>query len=1252
MEGEYGDAPEDFRPLAAQPMYKFVQRRGNIGSVIFETAEAPQQLRTAVVGGWTTAAGATRNSAGQNLDSMAGDHVMPGSFGCFRASPSAVNTGGSFPCPSPGVRAATFAVCNTQPPMPTSCSPGYGYGTCGLVGPASEAAGGVAGWPDPYSAGCASRPVNQWAGVIEREEQRREARKRRAQAFEFVDFTTRQHGSDEAHTRCHPGSCGFSVGATAADNTGHVAAAPPQTPFGAPIDGRPNFGQSPSEPPPPLPPLPLPPSLSPDMPQPPQRPFDGALPVQSTGAVRHRQDSAAQGKRKASKDMRNGPVLRTPEEITSGLGAQHDVKAAQLNAKGDGFAVGPLPGLNADKLLTKTKNVSANLLEGGGGWGANKCRTRSANTAVGSRLTFGCHHRGHNSLAGLGCRWELTYELSTEGWVVYKYQPSHNAEKDGPAIHELDKDVSQTMAYAAGRVFDPALIPFGETLQKTGFSPTQMFEALQTHAKTHGLSTSFNVEDVRSRFPQSSTERDYDATGLVEYLAERQRDMGMKSYVKTDQSGHINRVFVQLDNSMEEYACSGQNNVIMFDPTAGTNRYGLKLCCFTTVGSTGQTVVLAFALLLYEDEEQIEWSFRCFMDVFRVPPNTLLTDGAGSIEAAVKACASPGDILEHCTHLLCVFHIWKNFYQHIHPILVGKQDVWRQVCHMFWRLAKTSDVTFANSSEFEQLTSDWITTCVVPCQKDFDSYWDEMVTLIFQHAAGTTVDGAKVWLSKLHSIRKKWAASFTWGVLTWGLHSTQRSEAIHSAIKRRRALVGFHLVNLTHNLVDYNVATRLARDVDNIRSSLKHLSQSAVQDPETEAVREQITPYAFDLLRSQVSQALRYEYLDEVAGQHEGADVYFVRPVETATPLREDQPFTFDDADAPCDFGHYDDFGIGEPLKINGHWTTVNWCSCQFLSSYLIPCRHTIMLRIRLREKEQRRSLLDLIGNKWHRRDGTLQAQEMLRLSSNITFHHLKNPVTYTREERFNKLTDELRSLADLGSRSMDTFHVVLANIPKMASAVSQSDPQRASTPADGSTTEWHAEGFSMCAATSAETGPAKRRTPDSVQLHNILGTRFVIGKIPLREALLHMSEAGAALVGTYIASKWEPKGKKGWMVGRIVAQLPAMGDDASDDDSSASEKDNFSIAYSDGFTMPILLDLNDYCKDVSANHESDSWVVLEEKSLGDDVEQMVCDGLLHNPQLARATGKGSRGGRLQPQQGGPTSSQYNKHASKKKKKN
>ena len=156
------------------------------------------------------------------------------------------------------------------------------------------------------------------------------------------------------------------------------------------------------------------------------------------------------------------------------------------------------------------------MTEGGGGWGANKCRMIPANSAHGLRQGFDCHHRGHKSVAGLGCRWEIIYEKSSEGWVLYQYQGCHNAMLDGPPIHDLDQDVAQTMAFAAGRVFDSRLMPLGQTLQKTDFSPTQIYEALQTYAKENGWSTNFNIEVVRSRFPQSVTERDYDATGLVE----------------------------------------------------------------------------------------------------------------------------------------------------------------------------------------------------------------------------------------------------------------------------------------------------------------------------------------------------------------------------------------------------------------------------------------------------------------------------------------------------------------------------------------------------------------------------------------------------------------------------------------------------------------------------------------------------------------------------------------------------------------
>ena len=51
--------------------------------------------------------------------------------------------------------------------------------------------------------------------------------------------------------------------------------------------------------------------------------------------------------------------------------------------------------------------------------------------------------------------------------------------------------------------------------------------------------------DINDRFPQAASARDFDATGLVEFLQGRERSEGLKSYIKTDAAGCITQVFVQ-----------------------------------------------------------------------------------------------------------------------------------------------------------------------------------------------------------------------------------------------------------------------------------------------------------------------------------------------------------------------------------------------------------------------------------------------------------------------------------------------------------------------------------------------------------------------------------------------------------------------------------------------------------------------------------------------------------------------------------
>jgi hypothetical protein len=58
-----------------------------------------------------------------------------------------------------------------------------------------------------------------------------------------------------------------------------------------------------------------------------------------------------------------------------------------------------------------------------------------------------------------------------------------------------------------------------------------------------------------------------------------------------------------------EWAIRGDENILLFDTTWGTNLYGMKLGCLSTIGSDGQTIILGATILMNEDEPSFEWVF-------------------------------------------------------------------------------------------------------------------------------------------------------------------------------------------------------------------------------------------------------------------------------------------------------------------------------------------------------------------------------------------------------------------------------------------------------------------------------------------------------------------------------------------------------------------------------------------------------------------------------------------------------------------
>ena len=97
-----------------------------------------------------------------------------------------------------------------------------------------------------------------------------------------------------------------------------------------------------------------------------------------------------------------------------------------------------------------------------------------------------------------------------------------------------------------------------------------------------------------------------------------------------------------------------------------------------------------------------EWAFRCFAEVFRTPPRTLFTDGDYCIATAFASVSEDDGPWAGARHLLCVFHISKNFYEHIKRLFGSNKDAWEDAHNMFWSIAKESD-----AYSRESFGSDW-----------------------------------------------------------------------------------------------------------------------------------------------------------------------------------------------------------------------------------------------------------------------------------------------------------------------------------------------------------------------------------------------------------------------------------------------------------------------------------------------------------------------------------------------------------------
>jgi len=426
----------------------------------------------------------------------------------------------------------------------------------------------------------------------------------------------------------------------------------------------------------------------------------------------------------------------------------------------------------------------------GGGFKVN--RHRSVDDKEGKvvkqafRCNGGCGKNDKNEAVGV-CTWEVTFELSTAGWVLTRWHEDsvldERRDADGNTYHVKVRFPSQhrhvllhhnveLRAQHGGRtgIHDQSLLDIAQEMVDAHQPCKNTHRVLLSAMAKRGMdTTAINYDWTwRKFYTASAAIAAFDVSDMVDLLKARKEAIGLNYEVHVDNQGFVDALFWENEGAMEEWSIASTENVILFDPTHGTNRHNLKLCCFVGVSQSGHNTILACVMIEKESCWFFEWSLRCFALTFRLPPALIFTDRDEELATAIQKLINSG-LWPDIKHLLCVFHISVNLFTHLHPLFTGNPAGWREFHDLFWRVVKATDLSRTVKQGVE---GSW----------EYDV--TNLVDLLEKHIARSDKRNHEVeWFQALMQEGSKFAARFTWALGSCGIHSTQRAESNQSKVK-------------------------------------------------------------------------------------------------------------------------------------------------------------------------------------------------------------------------------------------------------------------------------------------------------------------------------------------------------------------------------------------------------------------------------------------------------------------------------------
>ena len=194
--------------------------------------------------------------------------------------------------------------------------------------------------------------------------------------------------------------------------------------------------------------------------------------------------------------------------------------------------------------------------------------------------------------------------------------------------------------------------------------------------------------------------------------------------------------------------------------------------------------------------------------------------------------------------------------------------------------------------------------------------------------------------------REKWAACYTWQHLTFGIHSTQRSEAINSSISQWCTKTS--MLTELYNKLAYLAQTQAINSESRFVREL--WKQSVGRTMEEFAIlrdiKNKVTPKAFELMKNQASLLPKYHVspYDIVKNGYyvmhdskKGAKINAVNGNDDQVSVN----ISYLTKEKKDEIARLDE-GFSEFTTVSFVEANLKTCTCQYSKNYGLPCRHQL----------------------------------------------------------------------------------------------------------------------------------------------------------------------------------------------------------------------------------------------------------------------------------------------------------------------